>query len=253
MKTNPESHRWIAVYARVSTEQQHREGQSLEGQIKSMKAVAELRFPGREVRVFQDVESGRTGNRPGLRVLGRHIDGRDVHAVVVQSVDRLWRSLRDGLDWIERLDTAKTALLIWSEFVDTESAIGRAWLQIQLTMAELESNKIGDRVRLAHQRTANAGVKGPGLRPYGWRVGEGRKLERDEEEQRIVDFVLGERKLARSWASCAQALNRIGSRTVMGRTWTHGGLANVIEAAERRRAAEAERAAQVQPPKPLLA
>lgn len=233
-----ERQRIVAVYARVSTKRQATEGHSLEGQIERLSLVAGWRFPGRELRVYQDADSGTNDRRPGFRALQREVQSRNVHAVVGLSIDRLWRNLIEGMKWLEELRVVGTHLVIWSEMVDTSSAMGRAWLAMQLTMAELESNRIGERVKAGHDRSSARGQKGPGLRPFGWRVGPDRMLMRDEPEQSIIVFVAAERGEGRSWQSCAMAVNRLGVTGVLGRPFTGQGLASCYDSAVERLARE---------------
>jgi DNA invertase Pin-like site-specific DNA recombinase len=77
----------ILGYARVSTDDQ-----DLAGQKRRLEAAGAF-------RVFEDVISGKTFDRPGLTDLLDHVRPGDTLAVV--RLDRLGRSLRELLGWRE--------------------------------------------------------------------------------------------------------------------------------------------------------
>ena len=100
----------ILGYARVSTGDQ-----DVAGQMIRLTAAGATRH-------FEDVVSGRTIERPGLRVLLEYARPRDTLMVV--RLDRLGRSLRELLDVVERLKERSIALVSLEEKIDTSSASG---------------------------------------------------------------------------------------------------------------------------------
>jgi DNA invertase Pin-like site-specific DNA recombinase len=100
----------ILGYARVSTDDQ-----DLAGQRKRLTSAGAF-------RVFEDVISGKTFDRPGLTGLLDHIRPGDTIAVV--RLDRLGRSLRELLEVVETLKNRGIALLSLEEKIDTSSAAG---------------------------------------------------------------------------------------------------------------------------------
>ena len=95
----------ILGYARVSTDDQ-----DLAGQRKRLTSAGAF-------RVFEDVISGKTFDRPGLTGLLDHIRPGDTIAVV--RLDRLGRSLRELLEVVETLKKRGIALLSLEEKIDT--------------------------------------------------------------------------------------------------------------------------------------
>src|ERR1700736_4456817 len=98
----------ILGYARVSTGDQ-----DLAGQKRRLQAAGAY-------RVFEDVISGKTFE--GLADLFDHLRPGDTLAVV--RLDRLGRSLRELLDFVEDLQKREVALLSLEEKLDTSSAAG---------------------------------------------------------------------------------------------------------------------------------
>src|SRR3954468_20739021 len=95
-------------YARVSTDDQ-----DLAGQVMRLKAAG-------AARTFEDVISGRTFDRPGLKALLDYARAGD--ALMVVRLDRLGRSLRELLEIVEQLKERGVALVSLEEKIDTASA-----------------------------------------------------------------------------------------------------------------------------------
>lgn len=229
-------HRMVALYARVSTEQQASEGNSLDSQAKRLRQIAELRFPGIPFELFSDVGSGRGSRRPEFVRMRREMRLGNVRAIVCMAIDRLWRNTREGLRFVEELQGRDCALVLWGSGIDTGTPFGRCFISVMLSFAELESDMIGARVKTAHLANLEKGRKGPGCRPFGWTMNEERELIPDEREQGFIDFVASEREKNVSWNQLARAGARLGIMGVMGRPFSAQSLRSCIDSALHRRA-----------------
>jgi DNA invertase Pin-like site-specific DNA recombinase len=140
----------ILGYARVSTMDQ-----DLAGQQQRLTAAGAF-------RVFTDVISGKTFDRPGLTALLDHLRPGDTLAVV--RLDRLGRSLRELLDVVETLYQRGVALRSLEEQLDTSSAAGELVFHVFGALAQFERRLIAERTR---DGLATARAKGccPGRPP----------------------------------------------------------------------------------------
>ena len=127
----PVSH--ILGYARVSTDDQ-----DLAGQRKRLTSAGAF-------RVFEDVISGKTFDRPGLTGLLDHI--RPGETIAVVRLDRLGRSLRELLEVVETLKKRGIALLSLEEKIDTSSAAGELVFHVFGAIAQFERRLIAERTR----------------------------------------------------------------------------------------------------------
>ena len=123
----------ILGYARVSTDDQ-----DLDSQRTRLESAAAF-------RVFADVISGKTFDRPGLADLLDHIRPGDTLAVV--RLDRLGRSLRELLEVVETLKKRGIALLSLEEKIDTSSAAGELVFHVFGAIAQFERRLIAERTR----------------------------------------------------------------------------------------------------------
>lgn len=143
-------------YARVSTVGQARNGTSLDGQRE------ELLRAGAEA-VYADAYTGTTSHRPELEKLMGVLKAGD--EIIVTKLDRISRSLRDGLELVEAFRGKGVAVnvLNMGKFDDTPN--GKLMRSIFFAFAEFEHDMIIARTQEGLERK----------RAKGWRPGRKRK------------------------------------------------------------------------------
>lgn len=140
----------ILGYARVSTGDQDVAGQA-------------MRLTGAgAIKVFTDVRSGRTMDRPGLQELLAYARRGDTLAVV--RLDRLGRSLAELLATVAMLKERGIALLSLEERIDTSSAAGELVFHVFGAIAHFERRLIAERTRDGIAAARAEGRK-PGRKP----------------------------------------------------------------------------------------
>lgn len=131
----------IALYARVSTEDQH-----VEAQLHPLREYVERR--GAEAVEYVDVGvSGRRARRPQLDTLRAACRRREVQAVAVVRLDRLARSLAHMAALGEELMALGVELVSLTEGIDTSTPTGRALFGMCAVFAELETDLLRERTR----------------------------------------------------------------------------------------------------------
>lgn len=140
----------ILGYARVSTGDQ-----DVAGQIMRLEQAGAM-------KIFTDVRSGRSMDRPGLTELLTYARAGDTLAVV--RLDRLGRSLGELLSVVKELKERGVALLSLEEKIDTSSAAGELVFHVFGAIAHFERRLIAERTK---DGIAAARAKGklPGRRP----------------------------------------------------------------------------------------
>ena len=119
-------------YARVSSQ-----GQDFDGQIDELKRNG-------ATRVYSEKFTGTTSNRPALKRLLRIITVGDV--LVVTKLDRLARSVREGIKVIDRLTAKGIKVNVLNLGMLDETPAGRLLRNIMLTFAEFERDMIVERL-----------------------------------------------------------------------------------------------------------
>jgi DNA invertase Pin-like site-specific DNA recombinase len=197
-------------YGRVSTEDQHLDGQR-----------AELTAAGCQI-IFEEQRSGADRSRPELARALREIRAGDV--MVVVRMDRLARSLSHLLSIMEELKGRGAFFRSLRDPIDTTSAHGMLQMQMLGAFAEFERRLIADRVT-AGMKAAKARGKIPGN--PGLKAGDKAAIAklvkaRDTTHVRkLIDrmetFMPTVRRMrpGQPWGAVAKALNQTG-----GSKWT---------------------------------
>ena len=140
-----------AIYARVSTGDQH-----LETQLLDLREMAKQR--GYEiVREYSDIISGSKAKRPGLDQLMADARRHRFDVVLVSAFDRIARNVRHFLDVLDELNHLGIEFVSKRENVDTSGPLGRAMLTIVGAISELERSLIVERVRAGMRRAKAEG------------------------------------------------------------------------------------------------
>lgn len=209
-------------YVRVSTEEQAREGVSLEAQESKIRAYAELHDLDLVAVVRDEGLSGKNLRRPGVQAVLDAVKRGEVEHVIVSRLDRLTRSVRNLLEVIEDvLKPAGAQFHSLSETIDTSTPQGGFFLTLMGAMAQMEREMIGERVREALAYKLEVGEY-LGAAPLGFEAvetPEGRKLAEVEEEQQAVSRARELRAQGFTLRQVAEVLTREGFNTKRGGQW----------------------------------
>ena len=174
----------VALYVRVSTEDQAREGYSLDAQTKRLTAMCKVR--GWTIAdVYRDEGcSGRNTDRPEYRRMFSEIDRWD--ALLVLKMDRIHRNSVNFARMMEVLNKNGKGFISLNEKFDSTTAMGRFVMDIVQRMAQLESEQIGERVKIGMAKKAKSTGEPMGSPdPYGYEYCSG-KLVVIESEAEVV-------------------------------------------------------------------
>ena len=143
----------IAIYARVSTDEQTTENQTLE-----LKKVAERN--GWEVQaIYSDTISGTKSKRPQLDKLMKSVMRKEIDMVMVWSVDRLGRSLQHLTALLSDNESKGVDLYLHQQGIDTTTASGKMLFQMLGVFAEFERSMIRERVMAGLDRARSQGKR----------------------------------------------------------------------------------------------
>ncbi|MDD2803954.1 MAG: recombinase family protein [Elusimicrobiales bacterium] len=177
-----------ALYLRVSTEDQAREGYSLEVQRETLEAFAKRE--GLEVyKVYSDNGiSGYSSDRPALAALMADAKGGKFGLVLVSKLDRFSRNLKDLLHLVDQLSKYEVGFKSAGEPFDTTTSAGKLMFQQLGSFAEFERNRIAERVFPGMVKGVQQGNwQGSRFAPYGYVYNKPAKLlEVVESEAEVV-------------------------------------------------------------------
>ena len=146
----------VAIYARVSTNEQ-----TTENQVRELTEWADR--AGHEIVTIYDDNgvSGAKGReyRKEFDKLLKAAVRREFDLVAAWSVDRLGRSLQDLIGFLQELHGARVDLYLHQQALDTTTPSGKAMFQMMGVFAEFERSMISERVKAGLARTKDKGTK----------------------------------------------------------------------------------------------
>jgi len=146
----------VAFYVRVSTDQQ-----TVENQLRDLREVGErLGWTITEVITDEGI-SGAKGRdqRPGFDRLLKGIARREFDLIAAWSVDRLGRSLRDLVVFLDEVRDRGIDLYLHQQGVDTGTAAGRALFGMLSVFSDFERSMIRARVIAGLERAKSTGKR----------------------------------------------------------------------------------------------
>ncbi len=191
---NASSHLRVAVYLRVSTEEQAREGHSLDAQLKICLAFAEQR--GWTVAaVFRDPDpqgafgsdekaaqqpaplprrrrkassSGKNDQRPGFQKMIAAVRRGQADVVLTHKLDRFSRSITDILMYLREFNELGVAYTSATEQFDFTTPIGKVLLTLLAAFAEWYLDNLSAETKKGKRERAEKGYWNGDL-PFGYR------------------------------------------------------------------------------------
>lgn len=157
----------VAIYTRVSTDEQAVEGISLEMQAERCRQRAEDDGVTSYEILVDDGYSGTTADRPGLIELRSR--WHEFDAVYIWKLNRLCRSVTIAASLLEELEATDTGLVAVADPYDTTSAGGRLVILVMSAFAQFFVEELKENVRAAHTQMAKNGLV-PGKPPFGYDV-----------------------------------------------------------------------------------
>jgi DNA invertase Pin-like site-specific DNA recombinase len=215
-----------AIYARVSTDDQAKEGYSIPAQLKRLQAYCKAK--GWEVasEYVDDGYSGRDTNRPEYQRMMSQKDQWDV--VLVLKMDRIHRNSKNFTQMMDDLNVWKKQFNSMQEKFDTTSAMGRFVMDIIQRIAQLESEQIGERVKTGMTQKAKKGTGYLGSpEPYGYRLENGHLIVVDREAG-VVPFIFHSYAQGHSLEDIASMLNARGMPSKKGGPWKKQTISRIL-------------------------
>ena len=144
----------IAIYARVSTEEQNVDKQVDE----CVEFCKNKKYA--VVEVYRDVISGTKDSRPRLDAMMKDSFLGKFNAVVVWKLDRLGRSLQHLVSIVNQWGKYNIDFIAITQQFDTTTSQGKFIFHVFAAFAELERDMISERTKMGLKKAKNVGKRG---------------------------------------------------------------------------------------------
>lgn len=185
----------VAAYIRVSTTEQKLHGLSLDAQ--KMKLIAYAKKHNMKI-VEWYMDEGVSGRklirkRPELQRLIHDAQKGEFERIIFIKLDRFFRSVAEYHECMKQI-----APVVWStteEEYDLTTANGRMLVNMKLTIAEMEADQTGERIKIVNEYKTATGQPLTGSQPFGWMIEKDKetgrkKIVKDPDEAAILEDLL---------------------------------------------------------------
>jgi len=216
-----------AIYARTSSPNQ-RFNYSIEGQVNECWDYCEDRKWIVKYVFVDESQRAKTTERPRFQMMLERGRAREFQVIVFWKLDRFCRSLRDLVNLERDFGQWGVQLCSVTEFIDTSSAVGRFNYRNLASVAELESEIIGERSRLGLYGLAREHKWPNAHPPLGYEKREDGTLALNKKEVSIVRRIFKTYVSEKSMPQLAFKLNARGILTKKGGRWNARGVRDIL-------------------------
>ena len=163
----------VAIYARVSTEDQAKVGLSIPTQLDNLRDWAKQN--GHTI-VKEYVDAGISGKKPVSKrpalsqFVGDIENGLDIEALVFTKLDRFIRSVKLYYQATEIMDSRGIGWIAIQEQYETVTSQGRFTVNLMLSIAEAEADRTSERIKVVFDRKIANGEYIGNRVPFGYSV-----------------------------------------------------------------------------------
>lgn len=219
-----------AIYIRVSTEDQAKEGFSISAQKEKLTKYIEINDWQIYDYFIDDGISGKNINdRPELTRLIEGIKDKQINNVLVYKLDRLTRSVKDLINLIELFENYECSFSSLTEKLDTSNAVGRMFIKIIGIFAEFERENLAERVSFGYEEKTRQGnyTNTNGIYGYDYIIGKGDIIV-NEEEANLVNQIYQDYLNGKAMISIAKDYNKRKVPTKRGGSWSGSTIKSIL-------------------------
>lgn len=219
-----------ALYIRVSTEDQAREGYSIQAQKNKLEAYCVSQ--GWDIAGFyvDDGYSAKDLQRPEMKRMIKHIKQGLIDCVLVYRLDRLTRSVLDLYKLLELFEKHDCKFKSATEVYDTTTAMGRMFITIVAALAQWERENLAERVRMGLQEKARQGKWVQNIPPFGYDIDrENDTLIINDKEASVVRKIFELYTSGKGMNKIAVELNKSQIRTKSGFGWCDSKIKYILK------------------------
>ena len=202
------------LYPRVSTDDQVREGFSLDEQEEEMLRLC--RYKNYQVyKVYREEGvSAKNMNRPKFQEMIQDLKDGKINRIIVYKLDRLTRSIQDLEVICKLIEEYHCSLDSVSEEINTDTAMGVFFIRMTTILAQLEIERTSERTKFGLKGAAKNGHF-CGKAPIGYKK-INKELVIDDLESEVVNEIFDDYVSGLSVCSITKKLN---NKNALNRNW----------------------------------
>jgi site-specific DNA recombinase len=218
-----------AGYVRVSSEEQAREGFSLEAQDNHIRKYVNDEGWQLHDMYVDPGKSGKDLKRPDMQRLIADLQAGKFQVIIVHKLDRLTRNVGDLHYLLQLLEKHNIKLVSISEKLDTSTAMGRMFVYMLGIFAQWYRENLSEEVIKGQEQRAKNGLRNTASRPYGYEVGENLALSVNPVEAEHVRQIFEWYLAGHGIIKIATLLNKNGVPSPGGSIWRDRNIGDILD------------------------
>ena len=219
----------VGIYIRVSTDEQAKEGYSIDAQRRVLNAWAVVKGAEAITEYVDEGFSAKNLNRPAVKRLIDDCRRGMIDTVIVWKLDRLTRNLRDLLMLMEDVfRDFGVEFVSATESIDTSTAAGRLVLNMLGAVAQNERENTSDRVSMVMTELSKNAKHLGGQPLYGYSVTQDGHYAPHPVEAEAVRMIFNLKLRGSSYSDIISALDAAGHKPRSGGSWTRNTLYDML-------------------------
>lgn len=228
----------IAIYCRVSTEEQSENGYSIDEQERLLEEwCKKMGYVIYKCYSDRGISGKNIKDRPALKELLSDAKAGKFDMVISWKINRVSRKLEDVLKIVNLLEKNNITFKSYSEPFETYTPAGRMQFQMMALIGEFERGTIAQNVKMGMIAKAKSGnwcggrVLGydlvPNNSPEEEKKGKN-KLKINEKEAEIVRFIFNEYSKGKGYKAITNQINKLGYKTKKGNDFSVGSIRDIL-------------------------
>ena len=218
----------VIGYIRVSTEYQKLKENSVKNQIQSINEYCN-RNDFDLVEIFEDNGiSGLISNRIGLTEMIDKIKSENVDCVIVYSLSRLGRKLKDVIQFIELLERKNIKFISLKENFNSNDIVGKLMFNILGSINEFEVNILSQRISDVKQYKKSVKEVYCGKILFGTDR-KGNELVKNDKEFKVLELITDLRNKGNSYFKISKYLNDHNILSKENKCWYGSSVRSVYQ------------------------
>jgi len=202
------------LYPRVSTDDQVREGFSLDEQEEEMKRLCEYKNYQVYKVYREEGVSAKNMNRPKFQEMIQDLKDGKINRIIVHKLDRLTRSIQDLEVICKLIEEYNCSLDSVNEEINTDTAMGVFFIRMTTILAQLEIERTSERTKFGLKGAAKNGHF-CGKAPIGYKK-INKELVIDDLESEVVKEIFDDYVNGLSVCTITKNLN---NKNALNRNW----------------------------------
>lgn len=208
------------AYCRYSSHNQD-DGWSIESQRSAIEKYAKNNDISIKQYFIDEAMTGRNTNRPSYQSMMQEFqEHKDVKILLVHKLDRMHRKTINQLKDMDTLGKMGIRLIAIADGIDSNESTCNLIATIKAALAEQYSVNLATEVRKGLMEAAKSCMHTGGRPPYGFKIGEDRKLEIDNQTAPAVRMIFEMYLAGMGYSKIINWLNEHGYKTQNGNSFS---------------------------------